>query len=188
MRRGSCPFRRHRPLPGSERRPRPGARSASLRCCPGSTGPPDRFGGGASDRATTACALPPVTAMITSAPPTADSKSVVARSTAANPPFSPSTSTPPRTRALTGQHVISSDGKGASRALSWRASPGSSPSQAGHASRPRTTGIRSCSSAHGSFGVVVTIAKVRIHSSAAERQFSHKPASAISPRSARATA
>jgi hypothetical protein len=53
------------------------------------------------------------------------------------------------TRALTGQHVIASEGYGARRDLSWRGSAGSSPSQAGHVSGPRTTGIRLCSSAHG---------------------------------------
>jgi hypothetical protein len=42
------------------------------------------------------------------------------------------------TRALTGQHVIASDGYGARRALSSCGSDGSSPSQAGHASRPMT--------------------------------------------------
>jgi len=40
---------------------------------------------GASDRATVACALPPVTTMTTSAPSTADCRSFVARSTGANP-------------------------------------------------------------------------------------------------------
>ena len=42
-----------------------------------------------------------------------------------------------------------------------------------------TAGMRSWSSAHNSFGVVVMIAKLRTHSSAGERQFSHRPASAI---------
>src|SRR5271166_3142219 len=46
------------------------------------------------------------------------------------------------TLVLTGQHVISSDGNGASRALSADASAGSSPSQTGHASGFRTTGMR----------------------------------------------
>src|SRR5215475_3179271 len=46
------------------------------------------------------------------------------------------------TRALTGQHVICSDGYGARRALSWCGSAASSPSQADHALGPRTTGIR----------------------------------------------
>src|SRR5438045_5193505 len=46
----------------------------------------------------------------------------------------------------------------------------------------RTTGIRLCSSAQSSFGIVVTIAKLRTHSPDDERQFSHRPASAISPR------
>jgi NAD(P)-dependent dehydrogenase (short-subunit alcohol dehydrogenase family) len=49
-------------------------------------------------------------------------------------------------------------------------------------------GIRLWSSAHSSFGVVVTIAKLRTHSPAGERQFSQSPASAISPRSASAIA
>jgi hypothetical protein len=46
------------------------------------------------------------------------------------------------TRALTGQQVISSEGKGASRAFNSDASAGSSPSQRGQASGLRTTGIR----------------------------------------------
>ena len=92
------------------------------------------------------------------------------------------------TRALTGQHVIAPEGYGARRDLSWRGSAGSSPSQAGHVSGPRTTGIRLCSSAHSSFGVVVTIAKLRTHSPAGERQFSHSPANAIKPGSAGAIA
>src|SRR5262252_7690844 len=92
------------------------------------------------------------------------------------------------TRTLTGQHVISSDGKGASRALSWHGSTGSSPSHVDHASAPRTTGIRLCNSAHSSLGVVVTMAKLRTHSPAGERQFSQSPANAIRPRSASAIA
>jgi hypothetical protein len=92
------------------------------------------------------------------------------------------------TRVLTGQQVISSDGYGARRALSSCGSDGSSPSQARHASRPMTAGIRLCSSAHSSLGFVVMTAKLRTHSPAGERQFSHSPASAIKPRSARATA
>jgi hypothetical protein len=63
-----------------------------------------------------------------------------------------------------------------------------SPSQAGHTSGFKTTGIRSCSSAHSSFGAVVTIAKLRTHSPAGERQFSHRPANAISLPSASPTA
>jgi hypothetical protein len=41
---------------------------------------------------------------------------------------------------------------------------------------------------HSSFGAVVTTAKLRTHSSAGERQFSHKAANAIKRRSASATA
>src|SRR6516162_9348334 len=55
-------------------------------------------------------------------------------------------------------------------ALSWGASAGSSPSQAGHVSGPSTTGIRLCSSAHSSLGVVVMIAKLRTLSPAGQRQ------------------
>ena len=40
----------------------------------------------------------------------------------------------------------------------------------------------------GKFGVVVMIAKLRIHSPAGDRQFSHRPASAIKPPSASAIA
>jgi hypothetical protein len=40
-------------------------------------------------------------------------------------------------------------------------------------------GMRLCSSAHNSFGCVVTIAKLRMRSPAGDRQFSHNPASAI---------
>jgi len=83
------------------------------------------------------------------------------------------------TRALTSQQVIPSDGYGARRALSWPGSVGSSPSQTGQVSGPKTTGIRSWSSAQSSFAAVVTIAKLRTHSPAGERQFSHKPANAI---------
>jgi hypothetical protein len=43
-------------------------------------------------------------------------------------------------------------------------------------------------SAHNSFGTVVTIVKLRILSPAGERQVSHKPASAMSRRSASAIA
>src|SRR6516164_2846779 len=92
------------------------------------------------------------------------------------------------TRVLTGQLVISSAGQGASKAFKRGKSAASSPSQAGHVSGPRTTGIRSWSSAHSSFGLVVTIAKLRTHSPAGERQFSHSPAKAMRRRSASATA
>ena len=54
----------------------------------------------------------------------------------------------------------------------------------GHASGFSTAGMRLRSSAHNSFGVVVMIAKERTHSPAGECQFSHKPASAMMPRSA----
>ena len=40
---------------------------------------------------------------------------------------------------------------------------------------------------YATFGVVVTIAKLRTHSSAGECQFSHKPASAMMPRLASAS-
>ena len=83
------------------------------------------------------------------------------------------------TRALTGQQVISSEGKGTSSALREDASADSSPSQTGQVSGLRTTGMRLCNSAHNSFGVVVMIAKLRTHSPAGERQFSHRPANAI---------
>jgi len=54
--------------------------------------------------------------------------------------------------------------------------------------RPATsTGILLCSYAHNSFGLVVIIAKLRSHSPLGERQFSHNPANAIKPRSAKAT-
>jgi hypothetical protein len=43
-------------------------------------------------------------------------------------------------------------------------------------------GMRLCSSAHNSFGAVVTTAKLRTYSPAGERQFSQTPASAIRPR------
>jgi hypothetical protein len=56
----------------------------------------------------------------------------------------------------------------------------------GQASGFRITGMRLWISAQSSFGVVVTIAKVRTHSSAGKRQFSHKPASTMMPRSASA--
>ena len=59
---------------------------------------------------------------------------------------------------------------GARRALSWPGSAGSSPIQVGQVSGPKTVGIRSCSSAQSSFGVVVTMAKLRSHSPAGERQ------------------
>jgi hypothetical protein len=91
-------------------------------------------------------------------------------------------------RAPTGQEIIASDGHGTRRALSWRGSAGSSPSQAGHVSGSRTTGIRLCSSAHSSFGVIVMVAKLRTLSPAGERQFSHSPARAMRPRSASALA
>jgi hypothetical protein len=58
----------------------------------------------------------------------------------------------------------------------------------GQASGFRITGMRLWISAQSSFGVVVTIAKVRTHSSAGKRQFSHKPASTMMPRSASASA
>ena len=73
-------------------------------------------------------------------------------------------------RRLTGQQVIASDGNEASSALSWRGSDGSSAGGVGHASDPRTTGIRLCNSAHSSLGEVVTMAKLRTHSPAGERQ------------------
>ena len=47
------------------------------------------------------------------------------------------------TRALTGQHVISSEGQGANNALLRGAFAGSSPSQTGQLSRARITGVRS---------------------------------------------
>ena len=50
------------------------------------------------------------------------------------------------------------------------------------------TGMRVWISAHNSFGTVVMIAKLRTHSPAGERQFSHKPANAMMPRSASASA
>src|SRR5215472_6239753 len=75
------------------------------------------------------------------------------------------------TRALTGQQVIAPDGWGARRALSSRGFAGSSPSQAGHTSGATTAGIRLRSSAQSAFGLVVAIAKLRIHSPAGERQF-----------------
>src|SRR6266850_3342431 len=43
----------------------------------------------------------------------------------------------------------------ARRAFSWGTSAGCSPSHTGHVSGFKTTGIRLCSSAHNSFGVVV---------------------------------
>jgi hypothetical protein len=55
------------------------------------------------------------------------------------------------TRALTGQQIISSEGQGASSALSSGTSAGCSPSQAGHASGLSTAGMRLWSSAHNSF-------------------------------------
>jgi hypothetical protein len=48
--------------------------------------------------------------------------------------------------------------------------------------------MRLCSSPHSSFGVVVMMAKVRTHSPAGDRQFSHRPANAISPQSDNAIA
>lgn len=92
------------------------------------------------------------------------------------------------TRAFTGQQIMPSEGKGASRAFNADVSAGSSPSQRGQASGFRTTGIRLCSRAHSSFGVVVTIAKLRIHSPSGDFQFSYRPASAIGLRSASAIA
>ena len=47
-----------------------------------------------------------------------------------------------------------------------------------------TTGIRLWSSAHNSFGVAVTIVKLRTRSPAGERQVSHNPAIPISRRPA----
>jgi hypothetical protein len=55
-------------------------------------------------------------------------------------------------------------------------------------SNPVFRAVRLCSSAHSSFGVVVTIAKLRTHSPSGDRQFSHRPARAIRHRSASATA
>jgi hypothetical protein len=52
----------------------------------------------------------------------------------------------------------------------------------------KTTGIRLCSSAHNSFGVVVMMVKLRILSPAGERQVSHNPAMPISRRLASAIA
>jgi hypothetical protein len=72
--------------------------------------------------------------------------------------------------------------------LSCGSSAGSSPSHAGHASGFRITGVRLWILAHNWFGTVVTVAKLRTHSPAGERQFSHKPASAMMPRSASASA
>src|SRR5262249_61404923 len=88
----------------------------------------------------------------------------------------------------TGLHVSSADEQGASIAFNCGGVAGSPPSHAVQLSRARTTGMRSCSSAHSSFDLVVTIAKLRTHSPAGERQFSHKPASAIRHRSASAIA
>ncbi|MGC2525507.1 MAG: hypothetical protein WA417_23135 [Stellaceae bacterium] len=65
--------------------------------------------------------------------------------------------------------------------LSCGTSAGSSPSQTGHASGLRTTGMRLWSFGHNSFGVVVMMAKLRTHSPAGECQFSHNPASAMMP-------
>jgi hypothetical protein len=75
------------------------------------------------------------------------------------------------TRWLTGQHVISSDGYGPNMPFSRVASAGSSPSHAGQAAGFR---MRLWISAHSSLGVVVMIAKLRTHSPAGERQFSHR--------------
>jgi len=63
------------------------------------------------------------------------------------------------TRAITGQQVIPSEGKGISRALSVDASADSSPSQSRQASGLRTTGMRLWSRAHSSLGLVVTMAE-----------------------------
>src|SRR5262249_55169381 len=92
------------------------------------------------------------------------------------------------TRWLTGQHVISSDGYGLSMPFSRPPSTGSSPSQAGQVSGFRITGMRLWISPHSSLGLVVMIAKLRTHSPAGERQFSHRPANAIRRRSASAIA
>jgi hypothetical protein len=60
-------------------------------------------------------------------------------------------------------------------------SAGCSPGHTGHVSGFKTTGIRLCSSAHNSFGVVVVVmVKLRILSPAGERQVSHNPAMPIS--------
>ena len=53
--------------------------------------------------------------------------------------------------------------------------------QIGQVSGLSTTGIRLCSSAQSSFGVVVAIVKLRIRSPAGERQVSHNPAMAMRP-------
>jgi hypothetical protein len=70
------------------------------------------------------------------------------------------------TRMLTGQQITSSEGQGASSALSWGPSAGCSPGRTGHVSGFKTTGIRLCSSAHYSFGVVVMMVNLRILSPA----------------------
>ena len=54
--------------------------------------------------------------------------------------------------------------------MSRDSAAGSSPNHSGHTSGLRTTGIRSWSSAHSSFGIVVTMAKLRTHSPAGERR------------------
>jgi len=92
------------------------------------------------------------------------------------------------TRALTGQQIMSSGGQGASSALSWGTSAGGSPSHTGHVSGFKTTGIRLCSSAHNSFGVVVVMVKLRILSPADERQGFPQPGHAHQRRLASAIA
>ena len=67
---------------------------------------------------------------------------------------------------ITGQQITSSEGQGASSALSWGPSAGCSPGRTGHVSGFKTTGIRLCSSAHYSFGVVVMMVNLRILSPA----------------------
>jgi hypothetical protein len=81
------------------------------------------------------------------------------------------------TRVLTGQQIMSSEGQGASSALSWGTSAGCSPSHTGHVSGFKP---RACSSAQSSFGVVVMMVKLRILSPAGERQVFHNPAMPIS--------
>jgi hypothetical protein len=69
--------------------------------------------------------------------------------------------------------------------LSCVESAGSSPSHAGQVSGFSITGSGSRRTAHE---LVVMIAKLRTHSPAGERQFSHRPASAIGRRSSSAIA
>ena len=72
------------------------------------------------------------------------------------------------TRVLTGEQIMSRKGKSREAPVA-----SSSPSHCGHSSRLSTTGIRLCSYAHNSFGVVVTIVKLRMRSPAGERQVLH---------------